>query len=88
MDKPSLHLLCKNKEGDLWDDIGGDQPVMFLKVAYCFDHWTCLLNAVLLNNISNYMVTYFLKYTQHALPILLMRKLRQTELSNSLTFAW
>lgn len=61
---------------------------MFLRVACCFDHWTCLLNAVLLNNNSNYTATYFLKHTQQALSILLMRKLRQSELSNSLTFAW
>lgn len=68
-------------------EICGEQPMMFLKVAYCFDHWTCLLNAVLLNNNNNYTATYFLKHTRHALPILLMRKLRQSELSNSLTFA-
>lgn len=68
-------------------EICGEQPMMFLKVAYCFDHWTCLLNAVLLNNNNNYTATYFLKHTRHALPILLIRKLRQSELSNSLTFA-
>lgn len=55
MGRPKLPLLYNNNtEGDLQDDSGEEQSAT-IKVVYCFDHWTCLLNAVLLNNNSNSM---------------------------------